>query len=68
MAISQAETLRGDGFRRLATIGGSTSAEIKADRGIPYLRTSMDSRPVKIHDPRGLVTPGENVIFVKPSR
>ncbi len=68
MAISQSEILRGEGFRRLATIGGSAPAETKADRGIPYLRSSMDGRPVKIHDPRGLVVPGENVIFVKPSR
>ena len=68
MAISQSETLRGEGFRRLATIGGSTPTDAKADRGIPYLRSSIDSRPVKIHDPKGLVAPGENVIFIKPSK
>lgn len=69
MAMAELKLLRTGDMRRLATLksnGFLQTAEL--DRGIPYLKSSLDSRPIKIYDPNKIINNGENVIFIKPQK
>lgn len=69
MAMAELELPKTNGLRKLAVLknGGFVRAE-EQDRGIPYLKSSLDSRRVKIYDPGKIINGSENVVFIKPQK
>lgn len=69
MAMAELTLSRADGIKRLATLKSNGLLQTaESDRGIPYLKSSLDSRPIKIYDPNKIINNGENVIFIKPQK